>query len=52
MSVGELLISSELALIIGYMFSGGLRGPAGPRGDQGFTGPRGLPGEDVHGCAL
>lgn len=41
MSAGELVIALELALLVGGMFAGKLRGPVGP---QGFTGERGEDG--------
>ncbi|QGJ87790.1 hypothetical protein SEA_BIANCATRI92_65 [Mycobacterium phage BiancaTri92] len=42
MSAGEIVIASELAVVLIGMFSGLLRGPRGP---QGFQGPKGEKGE-------
>ncbi|ADB93758.1 hypothetical protein REDROCK_65 [Mycobacterium phage RedRock] len=42
MSTGEFVIVLELAVLIGGMFGGMLRGPRGP---QGFQGPKGEKGE-------
>ncbi|AHJ86428.1 hypothetical protein 40AC_65 [Mycobacterium phage 40AC] len=44
MSTGEFVIVIELALLVGGMFGGLLRGPQGPQGPQGFTGEKGEPG--------